>query len=96
MEVLISTAARNDLRAIARYIAVDNPTMAAKFVSVLETGCLELTEHPLRYALLPNLEGLGYRRRPLGNYAIIYAAGRDIKIVLVLHSAMDMASLLYS
>jgi len=90
MHVAFTTEARRDIRAIAIFIAADSPTRAAQFSIELEAACFGLVDHPKRYALLPKFEALGYRRRPLGQYAIIYVAAGDIQIVRVLHSAMDM------
>lgn len=76
------------------FIAADSPDTAAQFASELEAACFGLVDHPKRYAMLPNFEQLGYRRRPVGRYAIIYVATDEIKIVRVLHSAMDLSSAL--
>lgn len=94
MRVSFTQASVSDLRAIAVFIAEDNPGRATQFVSELETACLGLADHAKRYALLPNFERKGYRRRPLGHYAIIYVADSDVQIVRVLHSAMDLSAAL--
>ncbi|SEQ29301.1 Plasmid stabilization system protein ParE [Devosia sp. YR412] len=94
MRVAFSTEARRDLRYIAVFISADSLGAAFKLVGELETACLGLADHPQRYELVPGFEHLAYRRRPLGNYAIIYAVSDTILIVRVLHSAMDLSTAL--
>ena len=90
MRVSFTDESRSDLRAITVFIAQDSPGRAAQFVLELEAACLSLSDNPRRYALIPNFERQGYRRRPFGHYAIIYTTDNDIQIVRVLHSAMDL------
>lgn len=94
MRVAFSTAAKRDLQSIAIFISSDSVARAATYVGELEEACLGLGEHPHRYALLPGFEHLAYRRRPVGNYAIIYVVGEVILIVRILHTAMDFAAVL--
>lgn len=91
MRVAFSDESKRDLRAITVFISADSPDRAKNFVGDLQTACLGLADHPERYALVAGFETRAYRRRPLGNYAIIYAVGANaITIVRVLHTAMDM------
>ena len=95
MRVFFSGASRHDLRAIAGFIAVDNPARANSFLDELERACMQLAEQPLRFPLLPAFEAKAYRRRPYGNYAIIYiAADESVTVVRVLHTAMDLTTAL--
>ncbi|GAB5430223.1 MAG: hypothetical protein Devi2KO_36820 [Devosia indica] len=49
----------------------------------------------MRYAHLEGYEHKGYRRRPLGNYLIIYTVGEQaVTVVRVLHAAQNLARLL--
>lgn len=91
MKVLLSERSRRDLRAIATFIASDNPARARSFVEELTTACTSLSDRPLRYPLIPEYEAKGLRRRPHGSYAIVYTVGEGaITVVRVLHTAMDM------
>lgn len=91
MRVIFTDASRVDLRNITIFIAGDSPVRARSFVAELASACTSLADKPLRYPLIPEYENNGLRRRPYGNYAIIYTVGTDaITIARVLHSAMDL------
>ena len=91
MRVAFSDLARQDLRSIAVFIAQDSPASARRFVAELEQACLSLADKPLRYPLIPEFEQQGFRRRPHGNYAIIYVVdAAALSVVRVLHAAMDI------
>jgi toxin ParE1/3/4 len=91
MRVIFSDASRIDLRSITVFIASDSPTRARSFVAELAGACSSLADKPFRYPLIPDYEAKGLRRRPLGNYAIIYTVGTDaVTIARVLHTAMDL------
>lgn len=97
MRVAFSDESKRDLRSITIFISADSPSRAKKFVGDLQAACLGLADHPERYALVPGFEAHAYRRRSLGNYAIIYAVGANaITIVRVLHTAMDLVAALGS
>lgn len=91
MKVKISGAAESELEAIGNFIAEDNPNRADSFVLELLDHCEKLAEHPLRYPLIPGLEGLGIRRCPYKAYLILYVVGGDVvDIAHILHSARDL------
>ena len=95
MRVLFSDTSRRDLRGITVFITADNPVRARSFVAELVGACTSLADNAQRYPLLPRYEAKGLRRRPHGNYAIIYSIGADaITIVRVLHAAMDLEAAL--
>ena len=94
MRVSFSAKSRADLRSIAGFIAADNPTRARSFVRELQEACLNLADNPERFAVLKRYQSQAYRRRPHGNYAIIYVVSNEsVTVLRVLHSAMDMAEI---
>lgn len=91
MRIQLAAAARRDLLGIARYIAVNNPERASSFTAELLEVCRHLGEQPERFSLVPGYESKGYRRRPYGNYLIIYVpTASSVKVFRVLHAAMDL------
>lgn len=91
MRVVFADASRADLRNIIIFITGDSPSRARSFVAELASACTSLADKPLRYPLIPEYEAKGLRRRPYGNYAIIYKVGANtITIARVLHAAMDL------
>lgn len=91
MRVVFTAAASRDLLDIATFIAQDNPTRAFSFVDELEAACLSLAEHPRRYPVVDTNLGDGFRRRPYGNYLILYhAAEVELIIGRIVHAATDL------
>jgi toxin ParE1/3/4 len=96
VRVVFSRAARIDLEQIGDYIARNNPRRALTFVAELRTAALSLREAPYAFPLVPRLERLGVRRRPVGRYLVFYRIDEDvIAIVHILHSARDYEPLLF-
>lgn len=83
MRVEISPLAERDLEAIGDFIADDNPLRAVSFVAELRMQCAEISKAPLACHARPEL-GEGIRSCAYGNYVI--------RIVRVLHGAMDIAA----
>lgn len=95
MRVVISDMADADIESIGDYIALDSPDRAVTYTDELRDACLGLGDAPLRFAVLGLFERLTYRRRPYGQYSIIYQVGPDIvTIVRVLSTAMDVTAAL--
>ncbi|CAN7703961.1 type II toxin-antitoxin system RelE/ParE family toxin [Variovorax paradoxus] len=95
MKVRLSAEARQDLVAIADYIARDNPARALSFVQELTDKCASLATMPLSYPIVPRYEARGLRRRVHGNYQIFYRVTDDLVLVVrVLHGARDYEALL--
>ena len=91
MKVIISARASADLITIGDHIALNSRARARSFVQDLRGACMTLRGAPLRYGLLDGFEAQGLRRRPFGNYVIIYRADHDaITILRILHAAQDM------
>lgn len=94
-QVEFAAAAKNDLLAIALFIAADNPLRALTFTDELENACLSLANHPMRYALISSFEETEIRRRPYGNYSIFYKIGESsVQILRILNAAMDYEQVL--
>jgi len=81
VKVLLTRAARDDLGAIADYIAKDNPHRAATFVSELEVIASRLADAPRGFPLVPRYEQHGIRRRSYRGYGILYAVRADSIVV---------------
>ena len=96
MIVELTAAAEADLEAIGDYIAQDNPVRALSFVRELSRSCLELTDMPEAWPIVPRYEHHGVRRRVHGRYLIFYRVsdGR-ITILHVLNGAMDVEAILF-
>ena len=96
MIVHISAEAEADLESIGDYIARDNPMRAVSFVQELRAKCMDLSDMPDAFLLVPRYERRGIRRRVHGNYLIFYRDQNDKVVVIhVLHGAMDYAPILF-
>lgn len=91
MKVLVSRLAEIDITEIAEWIAADNPRAAARMIDKFLAAANALSLHPHRY---PEVGRTGLRKRPIGDYVILYRADDAISVVRVLHSARDWLSLL--
>jgi toxin ParE1/3/4 len=91
MRLVFSDQTEADLEGIGDYIAKDNPARAVSFLRELREACRRLCETPMRYAILDSYEAQALRRRPYGNYSILYQVNTDaVLIVRILSSAMDI------
>ncbi|SAK98625.1 plasmid stabilization system protein [Caballeronia temeraria] len=98
MIVRILPGAEAGLEAIGDYIARDNPRRALSFVWELRDKCMSLADMPLAYPLVPRYEHRGVRHRVHGSYQIFYrVTGQPerIDVIHVLHSARDIAAILF-
>lgn len=96
MKVMISSAARADLRIIAHRIARDNAERAQSFNAELVQAARSLSDYPLRYPLIDGYEETGYRKLSYGNYLIFYLAAADrVDIVRILHGSRDYEAELF-
>ena len=85
--VEVTARAERDLRHIFRHIAADGSVAAGEWFNGLEALVLNLAEHPLRGASVPEdprLRQVLYGRRP-HVYRIIYAVQEGSGLVHVLH-----------
>lgn len=97
MKVIISDAAYTELLKIARWIKLDNPSRAERFVSEIYDRCQNLRDMPKAFPLVPRWEEQGIRRRPFGDYLIFYRINGDVIDVLhIMHGARDYAAILFA
>jgi toxin ParE1/3/4 len=99
--IVISDEAKNDLRQIYNYIAVDlsAPVNAKGQLSRLEENILALSEMPKRFPLYQNepWNSLGMRYLAVNNYVVFYIPFEDIKtvkIMRILYSGRNVDSVL--
>ncbi|WGF91127.1 type II toxin-antitoxin system RelE/ParE family toxin [Marinivivus vitaminiproducens] len=87
--------ARDDLEAIADYIARDNPARALSFVRELRFFCRDLGEQARRYPVRSEF-GLDVRGAVYRNYLVLYSErpGDFITIERVVHGARDLETLI--
>jgi len=82
--------AKQDLKDIAEYIALDNKTTAIAYIKMLQGKCKKLADSPkigVQYGTL--------RKFPVGNYLIFYREQKkNIEIVRVLHANRDINALM--
>ena len=79
-------SARDDLRAIIRYIANENPVAARRMKGLLEASILPASEHPYMYRASERVPGL---REIIAhpNYIIFYrVTANRIEVVNVVHA----------
>lgn len=95
MKVVISSAAKADIRQIGLWIARSNPDRALSFVADLRSACLGLANLTERFRRVARYGPHGIRRRVHGNYLILYRVqATDVRIVRVIHGATDYGHLL--
>lgn len=96
MIVVFTHEALTDLESIGDYIARDNPQRAETFVNELVDCCERLAETPEGFALVPQHQHLGIRRRPHGRYVIFYRPNaQTVEIIHVLSEAQDYEAILF-
>lgn len=94
MIVEFSRQAERDLEAIGDWISQENPERAFSFVRELRVDCASLADFPERYATYKTSDMGDMRRKPHGNYLIIYVVGEEIvSIIRILHGAQDYSDL---
>lgn len=91
----VSPAARDDLKQISHYIAVErqSPQGARRLRGYLLESFRLLARHPLIGQACPEF-GPGMRIWPVGNYVVLYQPQEDgIDIVQVAHGARDLPTI---
>lgn len=91
MKVIVSRRAEMDMAEIAAWIAGDNPRAASRMIDRLISAANGLSRYPLRY---PAVGHGGLRKRPVGDYILLYRVDAVVAVARVLHSARDWLSLL--
>ena len=94
--VVVTDEASGDLLEIGLYLADENPALAMRTVRKLRAQVVELTDRALRYALVPQHEETGVRRRVAGTYNIYYhVTGDRVEVMRILHQARDSEQMLF-
>lgn len=86
MEVIWSPLALDKLEATAKYIALDKPSAADKWINDVFDRVDLLASQPEIGREVPELLGSNYREVVFGNYRIIYKIGNEIKILTLRNS----------
>ena len=89
-KVVVTPTAEANLDEILRFIALDSPVAARKFVSRLRAKLKTLAAMPKRCPAAPEdgLDGMEIRHLILGNYRVIFVIDVDRVVVLqVRHGA---------
>lgn len=93
MRLEFQPQAERDLEGIGDYIAQDNARRAISFLQELRPQCRKIMMAPQAYRPSPEL-GEGIRSCAYGNYVIFFTSdGRLLRIIRVLHGAMDIDEL---
>jgi len=82
MKVVFTDRSRSDLRAIAFYIARENPRRAKSFVEHLRAKAREIGDNPSAFPLLESLADRGVRRKVVGSYLIFHQVRNDTVVIL--------------
>ncbi len=84
MKLRWSERSINDLIAIQKYIAQDNPQTAKKWVAKLRQRTRRAAETALAGRIVPEFNQKDIREIFLGNYRIVYRVDNDNNGILVL------------
>ena len=91
MKVVWSPLALDKLERAAKFISLDKPSAAEKWVNDMFDRIELLGEQPETGRKVPELLSLNYREVVFGNYRVIYKIENDIKI-LTLRNARQVLS----
>lgn len=92
MKVTWSPLALEKLEVTAKYIALDKPSAAEKWVNDIFDQADLLASQPKLGREVPELLGSNYREVVFGNYRIIYKIEHEIKILTVRNSRQLLSS----
>lgn len=83
--------AKQDLKEINRFIALDNPDAARRFIALLKQKCQTLAEFPELGRSRDDL-GIVLRSFPVGDYLIFYRLGEKsgVEVIAVVSGYRDM------
>ena len=83
-------AARDSLDEILTFIALDSPALASKVAEVMLGAAESLSLFAERGRVVPEMETSTIREIFVYRYRLMYeVAGSDVRILTVLHGAMD-------
>lgn len=83
MKLVWSERARQDLLAIAAYIASDNPTAARAQVARLRAAARNAAEQPQIGRMVPEPGDPAVRERIVGRYRLVYQIGAQLEVLVV-------------
>ena len=86
MKIVWSPLAIDKLKEAAKFIALDKPSVAEKWVNDVFDRAELLGSQPEMGRKVPELLGSGYREILFGNYRIIYKIENEIKILTLRNS----------
>ena len=92
MKVIWSPLAIEKLEVIAKYIALDKPSAADKWVNDVFDRADLLASQPKLGREVPELLGSNFREVVFGNYRIIYNVGNEVNILTVRNSRQLLSS----
>ncbi len=92
MKVIWSPLAIEKLEATAKYIALDKPSAADKWVNDVFDRADMLASQPELGREVPELLGSNYREVVFGNYRIIYKVENEVNILTVRNSRQLLSS----
>jgi len=96
VKVVITDEALSDISSITRFIKKNNPPRAISFALELREACRQLGNSPSAFAALSDYPESGIRRRPYGNYIILYRiSGSRVEILHIFHGAQDYESIIF-
>ncbi len=82
MKLFWTETAKQDLQAIRRYIAADNPTAAKRWIERLRERARNALQAPLTVRKVPEFSRDDIRELIEGNYRIVYQVFADRLVVL--------------
>jgi len=86
--VIWTTPARDDLRAIAEYIARDSRNYAVQFVTHVIEETERLASFPFQGRTIPEFGDSAQRELIIGTYRLFYTVrGHNVYIVTIVHGA---------
>ena len=90
MAFRVTAPAERDLADIGDYIALDNPSRAARFINEIEARFTEIAKQPFIYRQRDDIM-VGIRAAPHGRYLIYFRCDPSGHVVFlrVLHGARD-------
>ena len=92
MRIELSRFVEGDLKAIADYIAQDNPTRAGTFIQEIGAQIRAIGRNPLLYQLRPEI-GEGARIALVGRYVVLFrTVAKAVRIERVVYGGRDFKS----
>lgn len=91
----LTPLAKQDLKEINRFIALDNPDAARRFITLIRQKCQTLAEFPELGRSWDDL-GIALRSFPVGDYLIFYRPGvkSGVEVIAVVSGYRDIETFL--